>query len=156
MCREGALYAYTRTGRADLWHRLADLLSDHHHHYSIEYYNQYRADKGSQWPERGRDTYSVAFAGFFGMLFRALLGLQVSADFLHASPKIPIECARLKVRAPIYYAGKKVYFNISDGEGPIRRVFLNGKSSRQHTEQQVILPYSFLKAINTIEVEKQS
>jgi hypothetical protein len=154
MCGAGALYAYTRTGRADLWDRLAELLSDHHHHFSIDYYNQYGANKGAQWPERGHDTYSVTCAGSFGMLFRALLDLQASADSLQVSPRIPRECARLKARAPIYYAGKKVYLDIGNGEGPIRRVSLNGKPYRRHTEQQVILPYSILAANNTIEIEK--
>jgi hypothetical protein len=156
MCAAGALYAYTRTGRADLWDRLTELLSDHHHHYSIDYYNQYGANKGRQWPERGHDTYSVTCAGSFGMLFRALLGLQVSAECLEASPSIPLDCARLKTRAPVYYAGKRVYFDIRNGAGPIRHVSLNGKAYRQHTEQQVSLPYRILEADNMIEIERQS
>jgi hypothetical protein len=155
MCGAGALYAYTRTGRTDLLDRLAELLSDHHNHYSIDYYNKYGADKAAQWPERGRDTYSVTCAGSFGMLFRALFDLQVAADSLQVSPRIPLECALLKTRAPICYAGKKVYLDITNGKGPIRRVFLNGKPYSQHSAQLVTLPYGILEADNTIKIDIQ-
>ena len=155
MCAAGALYAYTRTRRADLLDRLAELLSDHHNRYSIDYYNQYGANKASQWPERGHVSYSVTCAGSFGMLFRALLDLQVAADSLEVSPRLPQECEYLKTKAPVLYGGKTIYFSVQNGEGAIRSVKLNGKSYSQYAQGHITLPYKILQANNLVEIEFQ-
>lgn len=156
MCAAGALYAYTRSRRGDLLDRLAELLSDHEHHYSIDYYNHYGANKASQWPERGHDSYSVTCAGSFGMLFRALFDLQVSADSLEVSPRLPLACEHLKTKAPIYYGGKTIYFSIRNGKGVIRSVKLNGKSYQRHDGARLRLPYEILEAKNLVDIEIQA
>jgi cellobiose phosphorylase len=152
----GALYAFTRTRRADLLDRLAELLSDHHNRYSIDYYNQYGDSKGAQWPERGHVSYSVTCAGAFGMLFRALLDLQVSGDSLEVSPKFPQECEHLRTKSPVLYGGKTIYFSVQNGEEAIRAVKLNGKSYGQHAQGHITLPYKILQANNLVEVELQT
>jgi hypothetical protein len=156
MCGASALYAYTHTRRADLLDRLAELLSDHHKRYSIDYYNKYGANKGAQWPERGHDSYSVTCAGAFGMLFRALLDLQVTAQSLQVSPKLPGECERLKTNAPVYYAGKEIYFDIRNTGRSIRGVKLNGRPYGQHNAAAVTLPFGILKGRNLVEIEMES
>jgi hypothetical protein len=152
MCAAGALYAYTRARRTDLLDRLAELLSDHHQHYSIDYYNQYGANKGSQWPERGHDSYSVTCAGSFGMMFRALLGLQVTASSLEISPTLPQEVERLTTKSPVLYGGKEILFSIHNGEGAIQSVRLNGKAFRQNSQGGVTVPYEALAAKNLVEI----
>jgi hypothetical protein len=156
MCAAGALYAYVRTRRPDLLDRLAELLSDHHHRYSIDYYNQYGANKGLQWPERGHESYSVTCAGAFGMLFRALFDLQVTADSIVVSPQLPRECEHLTTKAPVLYGGKTINFSVHNGEGPIASVKLNGKGYDQHTERRISLPYRILAADNRVEIELQA
>lgn len=156
MCAAGALYAYTRSCRRDLLDRLAELLSDHEHHYSIDYYNQYGANKASQWPERGHISYSVTCAGSFGMLFRALFDLQVFADTLEVTPRLPLACEHLRTKAPVYYGGKRIYFSIRNGEGAIRSVRLNGKSYARHNGASVRLPHEILEVKNLVEIETQA
>jgi hypothetical protein len=156
MCAAGALYAYTRTRRTDLLGRLEELLSDYHHHYSIDYYNQYGANKGSQWPERGHDSNSVTCAGSFGMLFRALLDLQVTADSLEISPRLPEECQRLATRSPILYGGKEILISVLNGAGAIRSVRLNRKPYSRHDEIGIVLPHADLEAKNLVEIEMQA
>ncbi len=156
MCAAGALYAYTRTRRTDLLDRLEELLSDHDHHYSIDYYNQYGANKGSQWPERGHDSNSVTCAGSFGMLFRALLDLQVTADSLEISPRLPEECERLATKSPILYGGKEILISVLNGAGSIRSVRLNGKPYSQHDKSGIGLPHAVLEAKNLVEIEMQA
>ena len=153
---QGALHAYARTRRADLLDRLAELLSDHHERYSIDYYNQSGANKGAQRPERGHVSYSVTCAGSFGMLFRDLLGLQVSADSLEVSPKLPQECEYLATKSPVLYGGKTIYFSVQNGEGAIRAIKLNRKSYSQYAQAHITLPYKILQANNLVEVELQT
>lgn len=156
MCAAGALYAYTRTRRTDLLDRLAELLSDHHHHYSIDYYNQYGAGKASQWPGRGHNSYSLTCAGSFGMLFRALFDLQVTADALEVLPRLPHACEHLRTKAPVYYGGKRIYFSIQNGEGAIRSVKLNGKSYTRYHGASIALPCEILEANNLVEIENET
>jgi cellobiose phosphorylase len=86
-------------------------------------------------------------------MFRALLGLQVTASSLEISPRLPQEAERLTTRSPVLYGGKEILFSIRNGEGTIRSVRLNGKAFRQNSRGGVTLPYEALAVKNLVEIE---
>jgi cellobiose phosphorylase len=87
------------------------------------------------------------------MLFRALLGMQVTASSLEISPTLPQEVERLTTKSPVLYGGKEILFLVRNGEGAIRSVRLNGKAYRQHSPASVTLPHEALAAKNLVEIE---
>ena len=89
------------------------------------------------------------------MFFRALLGLEMTADGMRVSPRLPRECESLTTIAPVYYAGKKVRFKANNGTGSIRQVHLNGKPYSLHDDNAVTLPYVELGLENMVEVERK-
>lgn len=139
MASGSALGAHARTGHPATLDEAARLLDDFDRHLTIDYYNDYGRNKEKQWPERGKESYSVTSAGAFGMLFRGLLDLRPTARGISLRPNLPTGIDSLEFDWPIHYAGKQL------------KVILDRKKGT--TVQGLLeLPYDTLPAASTLTV----
>jgi len=106
---------FARAGHPWTLRFLAELFEDHDARYTIDYYNEWGANKGRQWPEKRRpDMCSITNLGAFGNFLRATLGIGITHDALEISPALSPEVARLRTKVPIRVAGKEVYLDIQN------------------------------------------
>jgi hypothetical protein len=133
------------------------LMDDFDRHLTIDYYNDYGRNKESQWKERGRDSYSVTSAGAFGMLFRAILDLRVSASALSVRPRLPRGIDKMEIDWPVRYGSKELWISVLDGPGKRWEARVNGKrwATVEHSAR-IEFPYEKLPARSQVSLRKLS
>lgn len=125
-----AMALFARSGHPEGFRLVAEVFEDHDARYTIDYYNEWGANKDKQWLDKRRsDMCSVTNLGAFGNFLRALLGIHIRHDELELSPMLPPEVERLRLKVPIHVGGREVYLDIRNtGAGTIRGATVDGRA----------------------------
>jgi len=149
-----ALGMYTRGGQPQTLKRLEELLEDHYHHLSVDYYNDWGRNKEKQFPHLPRITHSVTCAGAFGHFFRSLFGLTACADSLRIAPAPLPQIEHFETLEPIFWGGKELRIAVS-GKGTIHKVALDGKAIEIKDPDSVEVPFETLPNRTTLRFERK-
>jgi len=110
-----ALLVRARDARA--WALTADLFLDHDKRLTIDYYNEYGANKVGQWADKRRpEQCSVTNLGAFGNFLRALIGVEAAHNGIAIRPAIPPGLKRLNVKVPLRFGDSLVYLDLQPGK----------------------------------------
>lgn len=91
-----------RAQHPELGPQSAALFEDHDARYTIDYYNEYGANKGEQWKDKRRPNQAgVTNVGAWGNLLRSMFGLRITAQTLMVRPRLPNEVEALDLRYPV-------------------------------------------------------
>ena len=104
----------------------AELLVDHDERLTIDYYNDYGANKEKQWLDKRRpDQCSISNMGAFGDFLRAIIGVEALHDGLAIRPALPLGVEQLTLKAPIRFGNSLLYLHFRRSEEESEKV--NGK-----------------------------
>jgi hypothetical protein len=149
---EGALNMYTRGSQPRTLERFEELMGDLTKRLSVDYYNQWGANKEQQWPHHPTGTHSVTCAGMPGHFFRGALGLWPTARALRVEPASQEGLERLEMLEPVTWGGKQILFTLA-GQGGLKSATLNGKPLNLASAEAIELPYDSLPDQAKIEIE---
>jgi hypothetical protein len=151
MHSEAALDMYARGGQPRTLERFEGLLEDHAKHLSVDYYNQWGANKERQWPHHVKGTHSITCAGMPGHFFRGTLGLWPCAKALRVEPASQEGLDRLEMLEPVTWGGKQILFTLA-GQGTLKSATLNDKPLELAGDGAFELPFDSLPDQAKVEI----
>jgi len=129
----------------------AALFADHDARHTIDYYNEWGANKAAQWKDKRRpDQVGVTNVGAWGNLLRSLFGLHAGARTLAVRPRLPGEVDRLATRDPIRIGRTRLFVEVEQGNRD--EASLDGNPVPWEPAKGALVPVDLIRDGSTVRI----